>query len=383
MFIYVEPCATYAEDEISSHIHRILSGYFQDPSVLVGKRVFLKVNGLTKASPEQAMTTHPSIVYHVADWLVKNGCHVTIGDNPAGEHEDSWLHAVYRTTGFAEAADRSGAELTFDRTPVTKAANGELCTEFQVCRMAAEADYVIDIAKCKTHEYTRYTGCVKNFYGTLPAAERSALHARYKDIDEFSDMLVDLCECIAPTLSILDAVVGMEGSGPSAGEPRSIGVLIASDNPHDADYVGARIIGMQVEEVKTLENASRRGLLRACGDPRVEEKIALLCVKNFKMPQNAANALSNRLPKPIYEFLRKRMKQYPKFRKDQCISCGICVKNCPQKALTMNGKPVFCKEKCICCYCCQEMCPQGAVDLHETLTSKALTAARKLYKRFR
>ncbi len=35
-------------------------------------------------------------------------------------------------------------------------------------------------------------------------------------IEDFSDMLVDICTLVGPALSIIDGVVGMEGEGPSS-----------------------------------------------------------------------------------------------------------------------------------------------------------------------
>lgn len=382
MFVYLEACPDYSPELIQFHIDQILSGHFSGRD-LAGKRVFLKVNGLTKATADKAMTTHPTIVEAVACWLAARGCKVVIGDNPAGVHEESWLHAVYRSSGYESAAEKAGARLSFDREIIEKSCDGEKRQSFRMCRMALDCDMLINIAKLKTHEYTRYTGCVKNLYGTLPAEERSELHSTYPEVADFSDMLVDLYECVKPELCILDAVVGMEGPGPSAGDPRQIGAIIASDSGHDADYIGAGLIGMKVSEVKTLEHAARRGLIHVAGDSALNEKIGKMAVKDFKMPANAANTLSGRIPKPIRRFLTNRMKKYPRFDLKTCISCGICVKNCPQGALQMKDKPVFDKKKCICCYCCQEMCPRKAIDLKDTLTSRLLVAAKKLYRKIR
>lgn len=383
MQLYLEKCNTYEYAAVEKHISTILSVRFPGISDFSGKRVFIKVNGLTKATAEQAMTTHPTLVAAAAKWFILRGAEVRIGDNPAGIHDEAWLRAVYRAAGYEEAAQKTGAELTFDREIIERSCDGECCQTFRVCNMALDRDIFINIAKLKTHEYTRYTGCVKNLYGTLPAEQRSALHAQFKEVNDFSNMLVDLYQCIAPDLSILDAVMGMEGSGPSAGEPREIGVLIASDNAHDVDYVGARLIGMRPEEVKTLENAIRRGLVTMQEDAALAEKIAQLSVKNFKMPANSANSLSNRLPKPVYRFLSRHMKKYPQFDKKKCVSCGICVKNCPQGALRLDGKPVFDQSKCICCYCCQEMCPKKAIDLKDTFVTRALTTAKRIYRKIR
>jgi formate hydrogenlyase subunit 6/NADH:ubiquinone oxidoreductase subunit I len=49
-----------------------------------------------------------------------------------------------------------------------------------------------------------------------------------------------------------------------------------------------------------------------------------------------------------------------------CISCGLCSKVCPSKAIEMvevKGKkyPQFLMDKCIFCYQCAESCPRIAI----------------------
>ena len=50
--------------------------------------------------------------------------------------------------------------------------------------------------------------------------------------------------------------------------------------------------------------------------------------------------------------------------KDKCQVCGICVKNCPTNALTLDGDAVkFSEDKCIYCRQCEAICPVTAIKL--------------------
>lgn len=52
----------------------------------------------------------------------------------------------------------------------------------------------------------------------------------------------------------------------------------------------------------------------------------------------------------------------PWIDKNKCIGCGICVKECPVNAITIeDGKAEIDMEKCIRCGNCHEICPQQAV----------------------
>ncbi|MBC7129775.1 4Fe-4S binding protein [Candidatus Bathyarchaeota archaeon] len=49
-----------------------------------------------------------------------------------------------------------------------------------------------------------------------------------------------------------------------------------------------------------------------------------------------------------------------------CVSCGLCSRDCPAKAIEMvevDGKkhPMFHLDRCIFCYQCAESCPRNAI----------------------
>ncbi|MBQ3988155.1 MAG: DUF362 domain-containing protein, partial [Ruminococcus sp.] len=58
-------------------------------------------------------------------------------------------------------------------------------------------------------------------------------------------------------LCLCDAVIGMEGNGPTQGTPRPIGCLLASKNGHALDAVAAGLIGLRTQDVPTLNTGQR------------------------------------------------------------------------------------------------------------------------------
>ena len=49
-------------------------------------------------------------------------------------------------------------------------------------------------------------------------------------------------------------------------------------------------------------------------------------------------------------------------RKDLCISCGLCIENCPQEAVSVqSGKAWIDQTRCNRCGICLGTCPQGAI----------------------
>ena len=123
-----------------------------------------------------------------------------------------------------------------------------------------DADAIISFGKLKTHSMMTYTGAVKNMFGAIPGTKKVEYHYRMPSYEAFADMLVDIVENLKPRLFIIDGIVGMEGDGPSSGDPRRIGAIIASQNGHEADLLASSLIGLTPDRIPTLKAAIARDL---------------------------------------------------------------------------------------------------------------------------
>ena len=75
-------------------------------------------------------------------------------------------------------------------------------------------------------------------------------------------MLLDVADFVRPRLSIVDAIVGMEGKGPgTGGKPRQLGVLLAGTDTVAMDVACCRIAGIDTGAVPVLVAARDE----ACG----------------------------------------------------------------------------------------------------------------------
>jgi ferredoxin len=206
-------------------------------------------------------------------------------------------------------------------------------------------------------------------------------HFRFPDHDAFADMLIDLAEFAKPVLSISDAIIGMEGNGPTQGSPREIGVLLASKSPYNLDLVAAEIIGLKAKDVPTLMAAARRGL-----SPENADEVEIL--SDTPLPKQAGFAhvavrrslsfSGNRgfFGRTFSFVARKALSSRPTVRRG-CIGCQKCAEICPAKAIVMkNKKPVIDRTSCIRCFCCQEFCPVGAMQVHRTAIARLLTRSK-------
>ncbi len=332
-----------------------------------GDRVLIKPNLVMVKTPERAATTHPYIVRAVAEIVKEAGGYPIIADSPGGLFNEVLLKSVYSASGMSEAAALSGARLNYNTTTAERAfPNGVLMKKITVIDELLKADKVINISKLKTHGMMRMTGAVKNLFGTIPGTMKAEYHLNRPNAADFANALIDICLFAKPVLNIMDAVVGMEGNGPTGGTPRSIGVLMASENPFVIDIISAYLINIEISDIPVCVQAVKRGL----GPKSIDEikiigdNIDNFVVSDFKAPKAKVINITEKLPQPIYRVLNDVLQPYPYFDYVKCVSCGNCEKNCPPHAIAMtDGKPIFNKNKCIRCFCCQELCPAVAIEI--------------------
>ena len=339
-----------------------------DQFVSPGERILLKPNLLIPRRPDEAITTHPEVLRAAIRLVKQAGGVVVVGDSPAGRSTERILKHLAERTGMAAVCDEEGVEFVFF-TESTKVPypDGVVAKSFELTSTVADVDGVVSLAKLKTHSFTRFTGAVKNLFGLVYGLKKAEYHMRMKDPESFSEMLVDLAECVKPRLTIMDGVVGMDGDGPSAGRVRKVGVIMASSNPHALDVAALEVAGADPDSVWTVASARRRGLLPDAGSAHsirmVGDDIGDLDIAPFKMPPKLR--AFGAIPNAIGAFASVAATRKPVFLSGACISCGSCVDICPAEALSLaEGKGVgIDRDECIRCYCCQEVCPEKAVDL--------------------
>lgn len=335
--------------------------------------MLIKPNLLQPAPPERHITTHPQVVLAVAALLREQGCRVVIADSPGmPPYNEASLCRLYRSVGLEEGAREMGAVLNLDTAYATvPAPHSRLIKRFSVIKPALEADCIVVVSKAKTHALTGMTGAAKNIFGLVPGLEKSAFHARLPDIDDFSRMIIDLNQLLKPQLQIMDAVVALEGAGPSSGTPRRIGALLASPDYSAMDVVVSRLMSFDPSQVSTIRAAVERGLIEkdysdvmTLGDGLDVEELA---VRDFRKPAAGKGNVRGGL-RSIFNPLVKNYSLRPQVVDGRCTGCGTCDQVCPGRAVRVSGgRARINYRRCIRCYCCLEMCPANALDLERSL----------------
>ena len=371
--VAVVRCKTYDGEAVKPALEEAVNAVNGLDFVKSGMKIIIKPNLVSFKKPDAAATTHPALLEALVEMLLARGADVTIGDSPGGPHSLPLLNRVYAATGM-DRLEKLGAKLNRNMNEKTvDFPEGKVLKNFTYTEYLDEADAIIDFCKLKSHGMLGMSAAVKNLFGTIPGLKKPEVHYKFQNDAEFVDMLVDLNEYFKPRLAICDAVVGMEGNGPTAGTPRQIGAIIASKSTYYADVVGAELIGMNIDGLPTLQAAYERGFAPASSkNLRVYGDIRALTVDDFKAPP--VRGLSFMRKGNVLHFISKAALEHkPTLKKRLCAGCGECARMCPAKAIEMkNKKPHINREKCIRCFCCQEFCPRAAMVAHRPLAAKVL-----------
>lgn len=377
--ISLKRCNDYEFVDIKKRIEEIfddlggISKYINE-----GDKVLLKLNLLMMKKPEEAVTTHPVFTKALAKVLMEYGAEVIIGDSPGGPFNQMALKGIYKACGMQELSEEIGVELNYNTRAVElDNEDGLLLKKITAIEVLTEVDKVISVSKLKTHGMMRFTGAVKNMFGIVAGLEKAEYHVRMPNNKDFSNALVDICVAAKPVLSFMDGIVGMEGEGPSGGNPRNIGAIIGGTSPYHLDVVATSLISLPAVKVPTIVRCVERGLCKGNFDDisLKGDDYKSFIINDFEIPEiRSLDLLDGKIPKFLRDILNGLMQPKPVFNHTTCVGCEECARSCPPKVIDMiNRKPVVDLDACIRCFCCQELCPVKAVTIHRPMLMKLMS----------
>ena len=174
----------------------------------------------------------------------------------------------YRHAGYYEEVERVAHAarcpvdiVCMDEGPRdTVQVNGTVHQTLRLGRVMARADTKVYLPKLKCHCVSRMTGAVKLNIGICCADDRSIRHDYM-----LNEKIVDLLAVGWPDFIAMDAIdVGVGNEAFPV--PRRLGLILMGTNPVAVDLVGARLLGLGVDDVPYLAAAVRRGYRPASVD---------------------------------------------------------------------------------------------------------------------
>ena len=257
------------------------------------KRLLIKPNFVSTG--RQLAATHVEAVRAVLDWLrPRYDGPITIGEGAA----TSDTFDGYRNFGYLDLTQEYNVrfvDLNQDEWEPVQVYDRKLRPmAVRVARTTLESDLRISVGPPKTHDAVIVTLSLKNMVvgslirgrgggffqrlgqllpdqvtnlvlaekvksclSTINRSDKFAIHQGYHGLNL---NLYTLAKVIAPHLSVIDGFVGMEGSGPSHGDPVDLRVAIVSTDFLAADTVATTIMGFDPDEVGYLHYCKLGGL---------------------------------------------------------------------------------------------------------------------------
>ncbi|TFH18924.1 DUF362 domain-containing protein [Candidatus Bathyarchaeota archaeon] len=222
-----------------------------------GDTVALKPNVVTGELSGPGVTTDKRVVEALIRLSEEAGASKVMIVEGAGYFTET--SKALLLSGYVALAEKYGAEIVdVDKSPVVELTvpDALLIGEVNVSEAFMMADVRINVPVMKTHDQLKVTLGVKNLKGVLPRYMKRNFHK----IGVVKGIL-DLNKAVSVDLTVLDAIVAMEGLGPSFGPKVELNTIVASKDVYALDRVASKIMGFEADELDYLVEADAAGII--------------------------------------------------------------------------------------------------------------------------
>lgn len=230
-----------------------------------GDRVLLKTNFNT-ADPFPA-STDPKFLWAVAELIFEAGAgEVIIGDSSTLRLRTRSVMEKLGIFEFQKSMSHAPKVVVFEeeKWEQKKIPEGKFLKTVKVPEILGKVDKLILLPCVKTHYLGQFTGSLKISIGFMKPIERLSLHARY-----LNEKIADMNLIIKPDLIIMDGRKCFITEGPTRGEVREPGIVLASTNRVAIDieevkiiqsFEGNSIAGIKPEDIGQIKRALELGI---------------------------------------------------------------------------------------------------------------------------
>ena len=245
-------CADYEPHKVRQALERQFSllggaGRF----VSSGQRVLLKPNCIVPRNRALAAQTDPAVILAAAEIIKDYGAKPFVADSPA------WggMSACIRALGLADGLKKLGVPFKQLNRPKRFNIAG---SNIGISTVALEADRIINLPKFKTHQQLGATFAVKNMFGCVSGKEKAYRHfTKGRNHEDFCEMLIGIFQLLGPVVTIIDAVVAMEGQGPINGRARKLGFIVGGIDPLACELLCCKLVNFNADKLPIIQTARR------------------------------------------------------------------------------------------------------------------------------
>jgi uncharacterized protein (DUF362 family) len=263
-----------------------------DTIIKEGDVVLIKPNLAFLAPPESFAVVDPRMIEAVTAYVKENSkaSKVQVGDNPSLGLHVGRAKPAFEAAKMEEAAKLGGADevIYFDETEVVEMdiEGAKVFKKATVFKPFLDADVVINLPKLKVHLAGTVTLGLKNWNGIIPNVHPSGQQQDAHRID-LGQKMADLYRVRKADLTIVDAIIGMEGQGPHAGSPIEMNLVLAGTDTVAVDAVAASVMGFEPMEIPAVRCAGVEGQgVHEIDKIEVTGESIESVMKHFRRPNN-------------------------------------------------------------------------------------------------
>ena len=321
-------------------------------------KILLKPNIVVASPPEEGDITHPRVVEALIRFFQKRKKEVVVAEGTGIFGTDKEFERLLRTTGYDRIRDQLGVPI-INLEQVEREQIPWRYGSIPLPKLLKEYEY-INVPTMKTHLQATVSLGVKNQKGLIPMETKKIFHKK-----DLHACIFELSKVIQPTLTVVDAIYCIEGTGPTGppiGEVKRMDLLVAGKDMMSVDNVCVQIMGFQVKDIRHLTSVDN---IRVLGEKveevksefkrpmaffsrdhfvvHMDEKACTMCTVSFY------KALSKILVTPE---LREQLEKRKDLRDINIIlgpaespsdmgTCALCVGDCAAKPAKKTGLPLI------------------------------------------
>lgn len=228
-------------------------GRFLSPAT----RVFIKPN-FTYPFYKKGVTTSPraieAVVAHIKEWTP----HITIVESDGGAH--AWkAQEAFAGHGIPEMCARYGIRAAGLTQLPREEVSAEICgREVRIALaspMLHESDLFITMPVPKMHVMTGVSLAFKNQWGCIPDVKRLRNHP------DLPYKVLAINKLLKTKIAIFDGSYFLDRTGPMDGDPISMNLIVAADDPGAGSLACCEIMGIDPRRVEHKRLAIKAGMM--------------------------------------------------------------------------------------------------------------------------
>ncbi|MEM2129271.1 MAG: DUF362 domain-containing protein [Candidatus Bathyarchaeia archaeon] len=236
----------------------------------VEEKLLIKPNYINASHPSMGNTTDARVIEGIVKYFKEKGYdNIAVGEG-SGFADTMKAYEVAGVDKVARQWQIKLLDLNKDEYEAVDAQENPVLSSVKISKTALNSA-VISVPKLKLHRITGVTLSLKNMMGVVQPKGKMHFHLNEK--------IANLASIVKPRLAVVDGIIGGEGHE-TAGRPVPMNLVIAGLDPVAVDTVGAAVMGVDVNNVKHIQLASKKGLgvcdlnlIKILGEPIENVKI--------------------------------------------------------------------------------------------------------------